>query len=130
MKRRTVSVCICAMIMGTLSFSGNKIYAAENSIIGERENVKTEMFVYTSADAYDGKLPGENEAKGILTTKYRVSVNKATMRSGPGTNYSSLGTLNKNDVVWVRSISGGWAKFKVNSKWHYISEKCIKKATY
>lgn len=67
---------------------------------------------------------------GLLTTKYRVTVNKATMRSGPGTNYSALGILYKNDVVWVRSISNGWAKFKVNGQWRYIPEKCIKKATY
>lgn len=71
-----------------------------------------------------------NEAKRLFRTKYRVCVSKATMRSGPGTNYSSLGILYKNDVIWVQSISNGWAKFKVNSMWHYISTSCIEKATY
>ena len=37
------------------------------------------------------KTFSENTEKGILTTKYRVSVSKATMRSGPGTSYTSLG---------------------------------------
>lgn len=68
--------------------------------------------------------PEENEPYGLFTTKYRVSATKATMRSGPGTNYPSSGTLYKNDVVWVYSISNGWAKFKVNSEWCFITFVC------
>ena len=64
----------------------------------------------------------------LFTTKYYVSVKKTTIKSGPGTNYSSMGTLYKNDVLWVKSISNGWAKFKWNSKWAYISTSSIKKA--
>ena len=63
----------------------------------------------------------------LFTTKYYVSAKKTTIKSGPGTNYSSMGTLYKNDVLWVKSISNGWAKFKWNSKWAYISASSIKR---
>ena len=98
MKKRNLAICIVGMAFCyILTISDVTTYAAENT------------------------------EKGILTTKYRVSVSKATMRSGPGTSYTSLGILYKNDIVWVRSINKGWAKFKVNNKWHYISTKCIRK---
>ena len=65
---------------------------------------------------------------GLFTTKYYVSVTRVKTYSGPGTNYSVTGTRYKNDVIWVRSIKNGWAKFKVNGEWNYVSSKCIKKA--
>lgn len=118
-----VGMFMCCMLV----IPGITVHATELSKRGEGVN-KVEVY---HADSLSSSEISENgNAKGILTTKYRVSVSKATMRSGPGANYSSLGTLYKNDVVWVRSISNGWAKFKVNSKWHYIPSSCIKKATY
>lgn len=130
MKKKIVSACAGMLSICMVTVAGITTHAAEISVKGGRESIRIESFISTTDGTSQRKLPLENEAKGLFTTKYRVSVNKATMRSGPGTNYSSLGTLYKNDVVWVRSISDGWAKFKVNSKWHYISESCIKKATY
>lgn len=103
---------------------GTITHAAEISERGgEVKQVESNNFVTKN-------ISEEDNARGILTTKYRVSITKVTMRSGPGTNYSSIGTLYKNDVVWVRTISNGWAKFKVNSRWHYIPTSSIKKATY
>ena len=129
MRKKIVSIGIGLMSVCMISVSTTKTHAAEMPVM-HLQDVRTETLFNIPDNSFGGRLPEENEAKGLFTTKYRVSVSKATMRSGPGTNYPSLGTLYKNDVVWVQSISNGWAKFKVNSKWHYISESCIKKATY
>lgn len=130
MKKKVISNYVRVLSFCMVIVSGNVTHATEISIKEEGEKTRTESYISMINDFSQGRVYEENEAKGIFTTKYRVSVSKATMRSGPGTEYASLGTLHKNDIVWVRSISNGWAKFKVNSKWHYISKNCIKKATY
>lgn len=121
MKKRIRSLSVGLTALCLVSLFGIKTLAGE--VTQTRTPVKTENGLLERRGA-------EEQEKGIFTTKYRVSVNKATMRSGPGTSYPSLGTLYKNDIIGVRSISGGWAKFKRNSKWHYVSTNCIKKATY
>lgn len=73
--------------------------------------------------------PKENIAKPFFTTKYRVCVSKTTVRAGAGTNYSALGTLYKNDIVYVHSFKKRWAKFRAKSRWHYVSKNCIKRVT-
>ena len=129
MKKKILSV----VLVGGLAFcgmSGTQInsYAAELDV-SNTENYTEEAYGLLEEDL-NGMDLDEQKERGIFTTKYRVSVSRVTMRSGPGTNYSSLGTLYKNDIVWVRSISGGWAKFKVNSRWHYVPSNSIKKSTY
>ena len=49
------------------------------------------------------------------------------MRSGPGYQYPVSGILYKNDILWVSSVRNGWARFKVNGRWRYISERSIKR---
>lgn len=64
---------------------------------------------------------------GLFGTKYVVNAD-VTVRSGPGYNYSSVGKLYKNDVVTIKSIDNGWAKFKYNdSQIRYIPESYIDK---
>lgn len=122
MKKRNLAICIVGMAFCyILTISDVTTYAAENT----DDSIQTETNYWNGNESE--KTFSENTEKGILTTKYRVSVSKATMRSGPGTSYTSFGILYKNDIVWVRSINKGWAKFKVNNKWHYISTKCIRK---
>ena len=124
MRRKIISIFTGVMMCCMIVIPGTITHAAEISERGgEVKQVESNNFVTKN-------ISEEDNARGILTTKYRVSVTKVTMRSGPGTNYSSIGTLYKNDVVWVRTISNGWAKFKVNSRWHYIPNSSIKKATY
>lgn len=63
----------------------------------------------------------------LFITEYIVVTTKEPMRKGPGTNYSIVGYLYKDDIVNVSSIKDGWAKFKVNGEWRYIKESSIKK---
>lgn len=67
------------------------------------------------------------ELDGLFGTKYVVNAD-VSVRSGPGYNYSSVGKLYKNDVVTIKSIENGWAKFKYSdSKIRYIPESYIDK---
>lgn len=58
---------------------------------------------------------------GILSTKYRVTATELNVRSGPGTGYSSIGTLKKGAIIKVKSISNGWAKFTFAGQTAYVS---------
>ena len=64
---------------------------------------------------------------GLFTTKYIVTANVLNIRSGPGTGYAVVGSLFKNDIVKVKSISEGWAKFKYDGQWRYVSATYLKK---
>ena len=43
------------------------------------------------------------------------------------TGYAVVGSLFKNDIVKVKSISEGWAKFKYDGQWRYVSATYLKK---
>lgn len=113
MRKKILSACVGVMSVCMAAIPETEAYAA----------------VMSESEVYEAAMPGqESGTYGLFTTKYRVCVSQTAMRSGPGTNYPSLGTLYRDDIVWVWSISDGWAKFKVNSKWHYIKASCIEKA--
>ena len=81
-------------------------------------------FTYSQGTEAGG---GKEDPKGFFTTEYYVSVAQATIYSGPGTNYTAMGTLYMNQHILVYTINNGWAKFKVNGVWYYISSSCITK---
>ena len=86
MKKRNLAICIVGMAFCyILTISDVTTYAAENT----DDSIQTETNYWNGNESE--KTFSENTEKGILTTKYRVSVSKATMRSGPGTSYTSLG---------------------------------------
>ena len=62
-----------------------------------------------------------SEVMGILSTKYRGTATELNVRSGPGTGYSSIGTLKKGAIIKVKSISNGWAKFTFAGQTAYVS---------
>ena len=63
----------------------------------------------------------------IFYTNYIVTGSNVKRYSGPGTNYSVLGYLSKGDLIQVRSVSDGWAKFIYNAKWNYVRVKFLDK---
>lgn len=69
----------------------------------------------------------QNEARGIFTTKYRVTASALNVRSGPGTGYSVIGSLSKGQVIKVKSISQGWAKFTFNGQNGYVKADYLEK---
>ena len=63
----------------------------------------------------------------IITKKYKVKVGRTVIRKGAGSSYASAGYLYKNDIVNVRSMKKGWAKFKVRGKWRYVKASDLKR---
>lgn len=52
-----------------------------------------------------------------------------TVRSGPGTGYSSLGTLNKGEVVTKTGSNGAWTVISFNGKKGYVQTTYLKTYT-
>lgn len=75
----------------------------------------------------DSETESETKLINLFEKEYIVSVNNVEMRSGPGYDYPATGLLYKNDVVYVKSIKNGWAKFKCNDAWNYLPESAISK---
>ena len=54
-----------------------------------------------------------------------VTASALNVRSGPGTNYASLGLLRRGTSVTVESVSGGWAQISFNGKTAYVSAEYV-----
>ena len=59
------------------------------------------------------------------TTQYVNSTSGLNVRSGAGTTYSKLGTLEYKEKVTVLSTSNGWAKINYNGQTGYISSSYL-----
>lgn len=85
MKKKAISACIGTLAMSMVLVSGvttsAKVAASEQNVC-----------ISTEQNLEENEL---NAKSPLFTTKYVVNVKKATMRSGPGTSYSSMGTLYK-----------------------------------
>ena len=69
----------------------------------------------------------DSSNRSLHTTKYVVTSAQANLRTGPGNNYFSAGTVKKGNIILVVSISNNCAKFKLKNNWVYISASSIKK---
>lgn len=63
----------------------------------------------------------EPEPAPMLAQYVRAKVNGLLVRSGPGTNYSSLGSLDKGDMVTLVTKEGDWYKTRYRNKTAYVS---------
>ncbi len=69
-----------------------------------------------------------SKPESVKETK-EVNTNSLNVRSGPGTNYSKLGSLSKGTKVEVISESNGWSKINYNGKEAYVSSQYLSKVT-
>ncbi|MFF2877778.1 SH3 domain-containing protein [Gottfriedia sp. NPDC057991] len=69
----------------------------------------------------------ENEKIENNTINYISTGNGVRIRSGAGTNYSILGSVNKNDKLDVKSSANGWYKIIYQGKIGYISGTYVQK---
>ncbi|PGM56772.1 C40 family peptidase [Bacillus sp. AFS053548] len=69
----------------------------------------------------------ENEKIENNTFNYISTVNGLRIRSGAGTNYSILGSVNKNAKLDVQSSSNGWYKINYQGRIGYISGTYVQK---
>lgn len=68
----------------------------------------------------------EIEPRWIFQKKYKVTASSLNIRSKPSTNGDIVGKFYKGDIISVKSIDNGWAKFKYNEQWRYVSATYIK----
>ena len=61
------------------------------------------------------------ENTGIETSSVTRSVPGYYKCTGPGTQYTIVGTLNYGTKVYVYSISNGWAKISLGGIYRYVS---------
>ena len=61
----------------------------------------------------------------VHNTYGRVTANALNVRSGVGTNYNSIGILNKNETARLLQESKGWYKILSNDKYGWVSGKYI-----
>lgn len=104
-----------------------QVYAAEKN--KERIHIGDENISCCEIEQSDSNCDesGTTDKERLFVTEYIVLTTKEPMRSGPGTSYSIVGYLYKDDIVNVSTIENGWAKFKVNGEWRYIKESSLKK---
>lgn len=67
----------------------------------------------------------------IITTRTgRVNATTLNVRSGPGTNYSKIATLNNNDTVYIIDLINGWYKIRIGTNSvGYVSSQYIIETT-
>lgn len=124
MNRKTKSRVLAALLLSLTFSTRMPVKAAESEMSVNK--IATDV-CFNLTDTESKEMVRENTGARLFEKKYKISVDKVYMRSGPGTSYSVEGTLYKNDVLYVKSISNGWAKFEVNGQWRYVPENAIVK---
>ncbi|MCQ5129939.1 SH3 domain-containing protein [Butyricicoccus faecihominis] len=98
-------------------------YIAESNV-ANTDNSKFDFVVSENTDTADSSI----EPRWLLTKKYEVTGSDVNVRSGAGTNYKIVGTLQRGDIIKVKSIDNGWAKFKYDGVYCYVSSDYIQEA--
>ena len=114
--------------LGTLS-KGSKVGVISESNGWSKINYNGKE-AYVSSK-YLNRIPENNNTskpESVKETK-EVNTNSLNVRSGPGTNYSKLGSLSKGSKVEVISESNGWSKINYNGKEAYVSSQYLSKVT-
>ena len=98
-------------------------------VVSTRLYTWAEFALYASAGIEYVNMPYDYPGDINITPKiylegyYKVAYveNALNVRSGPGTSYSILGTLGKNESVIVHEVSGGWGRIDYNDNKGWIS---------
>ncbi|MGG0178552.1 SH3 domain-containing protein [Gottfriedia acidiceleris] len=82
------------------------------------------------SSSYVGKVTeSTNNNQTVSTGNYISTGNGVRIRSGAGTSYQILGSVNKNQRLDVTSLSNGWYKVKYKGTTGYISASYVGKET-
>ena len=83
---------------------------------------------YISKDYVTVNSSSNSSNSGTTTSTSKGIVNVSStlnVRSGAGTNYSTIGTLNKNETVEIVETVNSWYKIKFNNGYGYVSKDYI-----
>ncbi len=67
----------------------------------------------------------QTEYTAPQTTPYRCTANVLNVRTSPSANGSKLGTIKRNDIVYVYDVSNGFARIRFNGRDAYVSMKYL-----
>ena len=112
MKR--IILLISGLIFTFLLMPSKETLAADSATIEEIVVEDTEAEI-----TYDSVLLFEKE--------YKVIVDTVSIRTAPDESADTCGILYKDDIVTVKSLKNGWARFKIRNAWGYIPEYAIKR---
>lgn len=62
----------------------------------------------------------------VVPGYYVCTGSDVNIRSGPGTNFNVVGTLEYRTKVYVYSISNGWAKISLGGIYRYVSSDYLR----
>lgn len=65
-------------------------------------------------------------SKTVMVGTVKVSANTLIVRSGPGSSYSSIGSVKNGSTVVIAEKGSKWHKIEYGSKYGYVSASCIK----
>ena len=85
---------------------------------------------YVSSSYLQTTVPGgttseNNNSSTTTTVKYVNATSGLNVRSGAGTSYSKIGSLDYKEKVTVLSISNGWAKINYKGQAGYVSSSYL-----
>lgn len=90
------------------------------------ENFYRDIRNYQSSGRISNNTPSQSVTETAVNQEGLVNATSLNVRSGPGTNYSKIGSLKNNTKVSiVAKCSNGWLKIKFNNSYGYVSADYI-----
>ncbi len=91
----------------------------ENEDIEDEENTQPEENLPEDTTEPPEDIPSIEPVQSAIYA--RAKVNGLNLRSGPGSNYASLGYINAGDMVILQAKEGAWYRTNYKNKTAYIS---------
>lgn len=142
MRKNMMKFGTMALAASMMLTSATSVFAADESqetVIATEENVSnidtdntitsTDNDINMNVDETFDEDDYGVEPTGIITSAYKVTASAINIRSGRGTSYSIIGTVNKGQTVDVynNSLSKGWVKVKFAGSVGYAYAKYLEK---
>ncbi len=124
MKYNSMKRCAMIAMAVTLGISSQSVFASDQITTDSASKV---MFSMKETTTQETMASAQKKRLPLSGTVYRVTASSLNIYSGPGTNYSHIGSYKKYDVVNVRSISKGWAQVSFRSRTGYVYAKYLEK---
>ncbi len=85
---------------------------------------------YVSSDYLKAASSSDGSSGGSAQTGYMAATTNVNVRSGPGTNYSIIGSLYKGTIIPKLGTSGSWTKISYNGGTGYVSSQYLTPSSY
>ena len=105
-----------------VSYNGQNVFVSTNLLASDTSGAAT-------GGTTTGTTTGGNTNTGVTAESGTITVtgNGVRIRTGPGTNYSQIGSANSGNVLTVTGKSGDWYQISYNGQTAYISATYARK---